>query len=103
MAWYAIRTVYHFGVKNDGTNIFEERIVCFRADSDELAHDRARQEADEYASEHGLVAHNDQSGYRLDDGDLVDGFEVWSECFESRLSLDAFVRDRYRRFDYAPD
>lgn len=103
MAWYAIRTVYHFGVKNDGTNIFEERIVCFRADSDELAYRRARQEAVKYATEHNFVAHPDQSGYRLDEGDLVDGFEVWSECFESRSSLDEFVRDRYRRFAYVPD
>ena len=29
MAFYGVRSLYHFGVKPDGTNIFEERIVCF--------------------------------------------------------------------------
>ena len=32
MAWYAIRSVYLFGVKEDGTNVFEERVVAFEAE-----------------------------------------------------------------------
>jgi hypothetical protein len=29
MNWYAIRTIYLWGHKNDCTNVFEERIVAF--------------------------------------------------------------------------
>lgn len=48
MGWYAIRTVYHFGTKSDGTNIFEERMVAFEAAS----FDEALQKADEEAAKY---------------------------------------------------
>ena len=50
MPWYAIRTVYLFGTKQDGTNVFEERIVCFDAQTWPEAHARAEVEAEEYAA-----------------------------------------------------
>ncbi|WP_353505470.1 DUF4288 domain-containing protein [Microbulbifer variabilis] len=45
MSWYGARSVYHFGVNSEGLNIFEERVVCIKADSFKKAHSRARKEA----------------------------------------------------------
>ena len=54
-----------------------------------------------------------RSGYDLTDRDVIDdewgevrwtdGAEVWSEMFESRLSLFDFYARRYTEYDYHPD
>ncbi|HEX9953506.1 MAG TPA: DUF4288 domain-containing protein, partial [Rubricoccaceae bacterium] len=76
MPWFAIRTVYHFGVKDNGTDVFEERVVCFEAASWDEAHDKAHEESERYAREGEVEAHPAQEGYELDDGALIDGHEV---------------------------
>jgi len=103
MSWYAIRTVYLFGSKSDGVNVFEERVVCFYAQSSEEAHERAEVEANEYARENGFEAHPEQSGYRQDGTALADGYELWSELFEAKTSLEDFYEARYAKFLYSPD
>ena len=103
MGWYAVRTVYHFGTKADGTNIFEERIVAFEALSFDEALEKADQEAGEYERANAFVAHEDQMAYEQDGDDLIDGYEIWSQLFEARLSLNDFYADRYARFDYHPE
>lgn len=103
MTWFAIRTVYHFGVKSDGMNVFEERVVCFSAQSSEEAHSKASAESDRYAVQNNVVAHPEQSGYRQDGAALVDGYEVWSELFESRDALDEFYANRYGNYEYHPE
>jgi len=103
MNWYAVRTVYHFGTKPDGTNIFEERIVAFQAASFDEAHQKADAEAAKYEQDHGLTAHEDQLSYQQDGDELIDGYEIWSQLFEASLSLNEFYAERYTRFDYHPE
>ena len=103
MPWYAIRTVYHFGVKLDGTNVFEERVVCFEAESWREAHLRAEAESERYEKANNVVAHSEQNGYEQDGISLVDEYEIWSELFESRASLEEFYSDRYGKYEYHPD
>jgi hypothetical protein len=103
MPWYAIRTVYLFGVKADGTNVFEERVVCFEAESSDEAHEKAGAESDQYARDNDMEAHPEQIAY-LQDGDaLIDGYEVWSELYDSRQPLAAFYEARYSAYDHEPD
>lgn len=103
MPWYAIRNVYHFGTKKDGQNIFEERIVCFSAESESAAHALAQIESDEYAESNNFISHDEQVGYELDPEDLIQGHEIWSELFESHDSLDVFYQKRYLEYLYTPD
>lgn len=103
MPWYAIRTVYHFGVKSDGTNVFEERVVCFNAESWRDAHLRAEAESERYEKSNNVIAHAEQSGYEQDGASLVDEYEVWSELFESKETLQEFYADRYGKYEYHPD
>lgn len=102
MPWYAVRTVYHFGTKSDGTNVFEERVVVFEARSWPEAHQRAQVEAGEYAEQNDAVAHPKQSGYEQDGAPLIDEYEVWSELFEGRASLEEFYARRYGQHEYQP-
>lgn len=103
MPWYAIRTVYHFGVKGDGTNVFEERIVSFEASDWPEAHAKAEAESDTYAKDRDLSVHPERSGYEQDGEPLIDGYEIWSELFESPLSLENFYTERYAKYEYHPE
>ncbi len=103
MPWFAIRNVYLFGKKNDGKNVFEERVVCFEADTTDSAHAKATIEADQYAADGGFVVHRHQYGYELDDDSLIDGHEVWSILFESHETLEQFYENRYMKYNYTPD
>jgi adenosine deaminase len=103
MSWYAIRTVYQFGTKRNGINVFEERIICFYAQTWPEAHSRAEAEAAEYARENGFKAHSEQYGYEQDGTALVDGYELWSELFEANASSESFYNARYVNFLYTPD
>ena len=100
MNWYAVRTIYLFGVKADGTNVFEERIVGFSAGSSADALSKAALESATYAARNGFIAHGEQVSYQQDGAPLVDGYELWSELFEARGTLDEFYSQRYGKFLY---
>jgi len=102
MPSYAIRTVYLFGVKLDGKNVFEERVVAFDAESWAQAHEKGEAESEKYAQQNNFVAHPEQSGYLQDGHALPDGYEVWSELFEDNSSLPEFYAKRYGDFEYGP-
>jgi hypothetical protein len=101
--WYAVRTVYHFGVKSDGKNVFEERVVCFEASGWPEAHRKADQESGAYAKENKFIAHPEHSGYEQDGQPLINGYELWSELFESNQTLEEFYAERYSKFEYHPE
>jgi hypothetical protein len=106
MTWYAIRTVYCWGQKSDGKNVFDERVVAFSGTLYEEVLNKAKEEATAYSSERRDIRyeiHPDQSGYELDEANWVDGLEVWSEMFESDESLQEFYENRYRKYDYHPE
>ncbi|MBU2713711.1 DUF4288 domain-containing protein [Zooshikella harenae] len=98
--WYAARSVYFFGVKDNGKNIFEERIVCIEADDFTSAHAKAETESEVYSKENGFVAHPEQYIYKQDGEKLLDGYELWSELFESDFELETFYNNRYTQYLY---
>ena len=103
MAWFAVRSVYLFGQKTDGTNVFEERVVCFQAESADAAYAKAKQESERYAQDNGCEVFPERVGYEQDGDPLIDGYEVWSELFESRETLADFYAARYTKYDYRPE
>ena len=103
MPSYAIRTVYLFGVKPDGRNVFEERVVAFNAESWAEAHAKGEAEAERYTQQNDFVQHPEQSGYVQDGHVFPDGYEVWSELFESSAALPEFYAKRYQQFEYRSD
>ncbi|WP_157572575.1 hypothetical protein [Nevskia soli] len=106
MNWYAGRSVYLWGQKSDGTNVFEERVVAFAAQSESDAEIKARAEAEAYCHSRRDVTyerHPELILYLLDDVALADGAEVWSEMFEARESLVQFYATRYLRYEYHPE
>jgi hypothetical protein len=103
MAWYGIRSVFLFGTKADGTNFFEERVVCFEAATSDEALERGLKEAQLYADENGLIRHPEHASYEQDGDTLIDGYEVWSHMFEFKGSLEDFYQQRYTDYDYHPE
>lgn len=106
--WFGIRTVYLFGKKKDGTNVFEERVVAFSGSSEAEAFRKAERESDRYAASNGIgigkmKCHPDMVAYFQDGENLIDGYEVWSELFESSEDLESFYTSRYVRYAYEPD
>ena len=99
MGWYASRNIYLFSTKENGNNVFEERIVCFEANDVNVANVKA---ANEYAISNGFEVHNEQLTYRQDGESLIDGYELWSELYESEKSLNEFYEDHYRKYLYNP-
>jgi hypothetical protein len=103
VAWYGVRNIYHFGVKTDGMNVFEERVVCIHATSFEEAHIKGKAEAESYSQENDMAAYYEQLVYKQDGEALIDGYEVWSNLYESILSLDEFYKDHYEKHRYHPE
>lgn len=103
MEWFGIRSLYHFGVNSKGLNVFEERVVVFKAKSFEEAHKKAELEAEGYARDGDFELHPEQIAYKQDGKSLIDGYEVWSELFEADMSLKDFYRERYEKYAYHPE
>jgi hypothetical protein len=103
MPWFGVRSVYLFGRKADGTNIFEERVVCFEASNSAEALERAADESERYAGDSGFEVFPEWRSYEQDGDALIDGYEVWSALFEARMTLEEFHAARYARFDHRPD
>lgn len=103
MAWFGIRTVFYFGAKASNLNVFEERVVCFEAADFEAAHKKAKAEAEQYALVNGFELYPTQVAYEQDGENLIDGYEVWSELFESPMPLNEFWAMRYKNYEYKPE
>jgi len=105
MEWYAVRSIFHFRTKEDGKNVFEERIVVFEAENEEQAFKKAEKEAEEYAkNEDGadFGIHPNMELYIQDGDPLIDEYEVWSQLFETTENINEFFRNRYERYEYHP-
>jgi hypothetical protein len=101
--WYGIRSLFLFGRKKDGTNVFEERVVVFSGRSIERAFAKAEQEATRYAKTLKMKRYPCMEAYRQDGNALIDGYEVWSTLYESRETLTSFFKTKYKRCAYHPD
>ena len=106
MNWYAVRTLFLFGIKRDGKRLFEERIVAFEAEDSDVAFLKAEAEAAEYAKNEGKDDFEilpDLELYVQDGEPLIDGYEVWSQLFEANETLEAFFKNRYEQYEYHPE
>ena len=101
--WWGIRSVFLFGRKKDGTNVFEERVVVFSATTLERAFAKAKTEAENYAKVLKMKRHPYMMAYEQDGDALIDGYEVWSVLYESRESLRSFFKAKYAKYEYHPD
>lgn len=103
MPWFAVRCFYLVGQKPDELNIFEERIVGYSAHDSEVAHEKAFQESKQYARESGFTRSDFQEHYEQTGDPLIEGYELWSQFFEARLSLEEFVQERSLKYEYHPE
>ena len=108
MSWYGIRTIYHFGKKKDGRNLFEERVTIFSGKTSDEAFAKAHAEAETYAKQLKLDWHPVQESYLLDDfldgpAPKIEGYDVWSQVFEFDGDLRSFMQARYERYFYHPN
>ncbi len=104
--WFAVRTIYKFGKKKNGRNIYEERIVTFSGiNLDEIWH-KAEIEANEYSLHlryNGKLKYITTMAYLQDGDKLIDGYEVWSCQYESNYPIRKFIKQKYDVFEYNPD
>ncbi len=103
MGWYSIRSIYNWGKKSNGNNVFEERIVIFEGGTFDDAHAKAIKESAAYAREGQHKIHPDHVGYVQDGQALIDGYEVWSEFYESADTLNSFYQKKYINYEYEPE
>lgn len=103
MAWFGVRSLYLCSVKPDGTNIFEERVCCFEGDSFDAALDKSQLAAQTYAQDNDFTWYPESVAYEQEGDTLIEGYEVWSELYESPESLESFWHSRYKRYEYHPD
>jgi len=104
MSWYAVRRVYHWGTKENGKkNVFEERTVCIEAADLDNAYDKGVIESKQYLDGADFSTHEEQTVFKQIGEPLIDGYEVWSELYESELSMQEFFEDRYKKYNYNRD
>lgn len=103
MPWFGVRSVYLFGQKSNGTNLFEERIVCFEAATIDDALEQAMSESEQYADEGNFELYPEWTASEYEGNARLDACEVWSAVFEARMSLDEFFDARYTRFEHHPE
>jgi hypothetical protein len=101
--WFAVRNIYYYGRRNDGMNVYEERVVAFKAASAEEAHEFGTSEAMIYKRAGGYLACPEQLVFRLDEGTLVHGHEVWSELLQTEQEPAEFYESRYENYRYVPE
>lgn len=103
MSWFGVRNLYHFGVTPEGNNIYEERVICIKANDFDEAHIKGKKESETYSQENGFTSYTDQVVYKQDGESLIDGYEVWSELYESDKSMEEFYKEHYFKYDYEPN
>ena len=103
MPWFAVRSVFKFGEKSNGKSIYEERIVCFNSGDVDEALAKAESESEAYAKTLGFYVVGDLMAYEQDGEALIDGYELFSQLFESEAAPEEFYRDRYADYRYIPE
>ena len=105
MSWYSIRTVYRHGAEEDGTNIFEERILLVRATDTASAFARAEAELSLYLKLNPTFERiGEWVAFQISfKGDLGESTEVWSGLSRSHLAPPDYYRARYSSFELGPD
>jgi len=103
--WYAIRAVYEHSREEDGTGVFCERVLIFKAPGSEAALDQAERESAQYlrlnpdfqrVGEWTIVA--------MPKGQTPgSGSEVWSMVYLDKRSGEDFYREHYKNLEVSAD
>lgn len=104
-SWYGVRSLIQMKANEaiDGY-VYEERIVCFQADSEDILLEKAELEVSSYVEINGFINYHSQFSFYLQDGDaLIDGYELWSILYASNLPLDAFYEEKYIKDLHLPE
>ena len=105
MSWFSIRTVYLHGEGADGSSVYEERTLLFRADSAEQAFDMSEVEAIRYLEVNPTFRRVGRPvGFKL--GAMVDdlhGAEVWSVLGTSNLGPEDFMQKYNADVEFRPE
>ena len=105
MSWFSIRNIYLRGEESDGSAVYEERSVLFRADSPEQAFEMAEAEAARYLQVNPTFRRVGQPvafmlGAKEDD---LHKAEVWSVLGSSNLGPDEFLQKYYMDVEFQED
>jgi hypothetical protein len=95
--WFSVRSVYLHGEEPNGTPVYEERTLLFRADTPEKAFEMADAESSRYLELNPTFRRVGQPGTFMlsEKGDDLHGAEVWSLLEASSLPPDEFFRTHY--------
>lgn len=102
MNWYSARCLFvHEYVEGFTHNVYEERVVLLRADSEQDALNKGEADAREYAlsNPHTLFT-GEIDVFILMDEVVVDKSELYSCMNESTLDKDAYIKRFYNRGRY---
>ena len=93
------------GPQSDGTGIFEERIILFRASDAESACALAETESRRYLQLNPTFQRVGEwiaFAIRLD-GEELNGSEIWSGLSSSDMAQQEYYKRRYTDFEFQPD
>ena len=105
MPWFSIRAVYMHERQSDGTGIFEERILLFRASDTERACALAENESRRYLQLNPTFQRVGEwivFAIRLD-GEELNGSEIWSGLSSSDMGQQEYYKRRYTDFEFQLD
>ena len=98
--WYAVKGLFRWYLKSTGkTDLIEERVVLFKADSFKAALQSAKKEDKTYCAEDRKANFKIEPLKRWDVRLMFDapgdGIEVFSRRCATKLSADAFIKRYY--------
>ena len=105
MPWFSIRAVYMHERQSDGTGIFEERILLFRASDAERACALAENESRRYLQLNRTFQRvGEWIAFAIrPDGEELNGSEIWSGLSSSDMTPEEYYKRRYIDFEFQPD
>ena len=105
MPWFSIRAVYMHERDRDGTGIFEERLLLFRAPDDKRAFELAENESKHYLALNPTFQRvGEWIAFAIREGtEELDGSEIWSGLSRSDMAPDEYYHRRYAEFELQPD
>ena len=103
MAWWSIRSVYLHG-QEDGEQLYYERVMLFRADTDEAAFELAQKDSNRYLELNpGFRRIGEWIVFTVSGSDDLRGAEIWGEMSRSDLAPTDYYEARYGRFELPTD
>jgi len=96
---FAIRSLYTIAIAQDGTYLYEERVVHFSGKTEAEALAKAEMESMDRADHLEIDVYGERLICQIDHLNLADGVELWSDEMQSPLEVDEFYQQKYSRFE----